>query len=114
MADRGEDGLPVVLVLDEINRTDLSRMFGEAFSLLENRGSSVVLPGIDPGGNPVELRLPDDLYVIGTMNLIDQSVEQMDFALRRRFLWRPCGFEPGPIVDVNRERWPDYAPKRSL
>lgn len=112
MADRGEDGLPVVLVLDEINRTDLSRMFGEAFSLLENRGSSAVLPGIDPGGNPVELRLPDDLYVIGTMNLIDQSVEQMDFALRRRFLWRPCGFEPGPIIDVNRERWPDYAPKR--
>ncbi|MGV1048180.1 MAG: AAA family ATPase [Solirubrobacterales bacterium] len=112
MADRGEDGLPVVLVLDEINRTDLSRMFGEAFSLLESRGSSAVLPGIDPGGNPVELRLPDDLYVIGTMNLIDQSVEQMDFALRRRFLWRPCGFEPGPIIDVNRERWPDYAPKR--
>jgi 5-methylcytosine-specific restriction protein B len=112
MADHGEDGLPVVLVLDEINRTDLSRMFGEAFSLLENRGSSAVLPGIDPGGNPVEMRLPEDLYVIGTMNLIDQSVEQMDFALRRRFLWRPCGFEPGPIVDVNRERWPDYAPKR--
>lgn len=112
MADRGEDGLPVVLVLDEINRTDLSRMFGEAFSLLENRGSSAVLPGIDAGSVPVELSLPDDLYVIGTMNLIDQSVEQMDFALRRRFLWRPCGFEQGPIVDVNRERWSDYAPKR--
>ncbi len=112
MANRGKDGLPVVLVLDEINRTDLSRMFGEAFSLLENRGSFAVLPGIDPGGNPVELSLPDDLYVIGTMNLIDQSVEQMDFALRRRFLWRPCGFEPGPIVDVNRERWSDYAPRR--
>jgi len=112
MAARGEDGLPVVLVLDEINRTDLSRMFGEAFSLLENRGSSAVLPGIDADSDPVELSLPDDLYVIGTMNLIDQSVEQMDFALRRRFLWRPCGFEPGPIVDVNRERWPEYAPKR--
>lgn len=112
MDNRGDDGLPVVLVLDEINRTDLSRMFGEAFSLLENRGSSAVLPGIDAGGDPVELALPDDLYVIGTMNLIDQSVEQMDFALRRRFLWRPCGFEPGPIVDVNRERWSDYAPRR--
>jgi 5-methylcytosine-specific restriction protein B len=112
MADRAEDGLPVVLVLDEINRTDLSRMFGEAFSLLEKRGSAAVLPGIDPGGDPVELTLPDDLYVIGTMNLIDQSVEQMDFALRRRFLWRPCSFEPGPIVDVNRERWSDYAPRR--
>jgi len=112
MANRGDDGLPVVLVLDEINRTDLSRMFGEAFSLLENRGSSAVLPGIDAGSNPVELSLPNDLYVIGTMNLIDQSVEQMDFALRRRFLWRPCSFEPGPIIDVNRERWSEYAPKR--
>jgi 5-methylcytosine-specific restriction enzyme B len=112
MASRGDDGLPVVLVLDEINRTDLSRMFGEAFSLLENRGSSAVLPGIDADSDPVELSLPDDLYVIGTMNLIDQSVEQMDFALRRRFLWRPCDFERGPIVDVNRARWSDYAPKR--
>lgn len=112
MAKRDEDGLPVVLVLDEINRTDLSRMFGEAFSLLENRDSPAVLPGIDAGSDSVKLRLPDDLFVIGTMNLIDQSVEQMDFALRRRFLWRPCGFEQGPIVDVNRERWPDYAPRR--
>lgn len=112
MRARGDDALPVVLVLDEINRTDLSRMFGEAFSLLENRGSSAVLPGINAGEEPVELSLPDDLYVIGTMNLIDQSVEQMDFALRRRFFWRPCGFERGPIVDVNRERWPKYAPSK--
>lgn len=110
---RGDaNGLPVVLVLDEINRTDLSRMFGEAFSLLENRRSSAVLPGINPDEEPVTLSLPDDLYVIGTMNLIDQSVEQMDFALRRRFFWRPCGFERGPIVDVNRERWSEYAPTR--
>lgn len=112
MAARRERKLPVVLVLDEINRTDLSRMFGEAFSLLENRGSSVVLPGIDIGNEPVHLSLPDDLYVIGTMNLIDQSVEQMDFALRRRFSWRPCGFEQAPIIEVNRERWPLHAPKR--
>jgi 5-methylcytosine-specific restriction protein B len=112
MANRGDDALPVVLVLDEINRTDLSRMFGEAFSLLENRGSSAVLPGINAGEDPVKLSLPDDLYVIGTMNLIDQSVEQMDFALRRRFFWRPCGFERGPIIDVNRERWPEYAPSK--
>jgi 5-methylcytosine-specific restriction enzyme B len=112
MAERDDDALPVVLVLDEINRTDLSRMFGEAFSLLENRDTKVVLPGVNSGEEPVELSLPDDLFVIGTMNLIDQSVEQMDFALRRRFFWRPCGFERGPIVDVNRERWSLYAPKK--
>lgn len=112
MAERGEDALPVVLVLDEINRTDLSRMFGEAFSLLENRGSSAVLPGINAGEEPLELGLPKDLYVIGTMNLIDQSVEQMDFALRRRFFWRLCGFERGPIVEVNRDRWSACAPSK--
>lgn len=107
-----EDGLPVVLVLDEINRTDLSRMFGEAFSLLENRERPARLPGINPDDEPEELELPDDLYVIGTMNLIDQSVDELDFALRRRFYWRPCRFERGPIVDVNRERWPEEAPTR--
>jgi len=112
MAERGEDSLPVVLVLDEINRTDLSRMFGEAFSLLESRGNSAVLPGINAGEEPVELTLPADLYLIGTMNLIDQSVEQMDFALRRRFFWRLCGFERGPIIDVNRDRWSAYAPSK--
>ncbi|MFN8162429.1 MAG: AAA family ATPase [Solirubrobacterales bacterium] len=108
----GDDVLPVVLVLDEINRTDLSRMFGEAFSLLENRSSAAVLPGINAGEEPVALSLPDDLYLIGTMNLIDQSVEQMDFALRRRFFWRLCGFERGPIIDVNRERWSTFAPRK--
>jgi 5-methylcytosine-specific restriction protein B len=106
MAERSaDDALPVVLVLDEINRSDLSRMFGEAFSLLENRGTTVVLPGVDVDADPVELRLPQDLYVIGTMNLIDQSVEQLDFALRRRFFWRSCGFQREAIIAVNRERW---------
>ena len=63
-------------------------------------------------GEAATLRLPDDLFVIGTMNLIDQSVEQLDFALRRRFFWRRCDFEREPIVEVNRERWSAYAPRR--
>jgi len=107
-----EDRLPVILVLDEINRTDLSRLFGEAFSLLENRDTPALLPGFEAGDAPQELRLPDTLFVIGTMNLIDQSVEELDFALRRRFLWRPAGFDPTPIIDVNEQRWPTYAPTK--
>lgn len=105
-----EERLPVVLVLDEINRTDLSRLFGEAFSLLENRDAPVVLPGLDEKGRARELALPESLFVIGTMNLIDQSVEELDFALRRRFFWRPAAFEPAPIVEVNQRRWAWYAP----
>jgi 5-methylcytosine-specific restriction protein B len=104
--------LPTVLVLDEINRTDLSRLFGEAFSLLENRDAPAMLPGIDPGDEPVELALPKDLFVIGTMNLIDQSIEELDFALRRRFFWRPAGFDPVPVVTVNEQRWAEHAPSK--
>jgi 5-methylcytosine-specific restriction enzyme B len=107
-----DERLPVILVLDEINRTDLSRLFGEAFSLLENRDKPVLLPGFDPGDEPQELALPENLFVIGTMNLIDQSVEELDFALRRRFFWRPAGFEPDPIIEVNEQRWAKHAPAK--
>jgi len=96
--------LPWVLILDEINRTDLSRLLGEAFSALDDRGAAIELPSV--GGHRVDaLKLPDDLYVIGTMNLIDQSVEQFDFALRRRFLWLWSGFRAEMIPQVLRERW---------
>lgn len=111
-AEPAETRLPTVLVLDEINRADLSRLFGEAFSLLENRDQRLELPGVDDHGAAATLALPADLYVIGTMNLIDQSVEEIDFALRRRFLWRPVGFDPDAIVEVNEQRWSSEAPPR--
>lgn len=101
----GEPKLPWVLVLDELNRADLSRVFGEAFSVLEDRDQTVDLPGTEPGEKPRSIALPERLYVIGTMNLIDQSLEQIDFALRRRFLWRRVGFERSRLTDVLQERW---------
>ena len=88
-----------------MNRADLSRVFGEAFSVLEDRHSPVELVGLEEGQPPVELRLPNSLYLIGTMNLIDQSLEQVDFALRRRFLWRWSGFDAQRLRDVLAERW---------
>ncbi len=97
--------LPWVLILDELNRTDVSRLFGEAFSLLENRAESVDLPVLDADGQRRSIRLPEELYVIGTMNLIDQSVEQLDFALRRRFLWIRSGFVEEAIPEVVGEAW---------
>ena len=92
------DRLPHVLILDEMNRTDLSRLLGECFSLLEDRNEPVHLPGIGQDGSAMQLRIPDDLFVIGTMNLIDQSIEQIDFALRRRFLWLLCPFDAEALV----------------
>lgn len=97
--------LPHVLILDEINRTDLSRMLGECFSLLEDRNEPIELPGRDGCGKAMTLRIPSDLYVIGTMNLIDQSIEQVDFALRRRFLWVLCPFDPEALVAAIESMW---------
>lgn len=99
--------LPGVLVLDEMNRTNLSEMLGEAFSLLERdkRGEERSLPGFDANQDPDVLVIPEDLYVIGTMNEIDQSIETLDFALRRRFLWRECPFERDTLLEIVADRW---------
>ena len=99
--------LPHVLILDEMNRTDLSRMLGECFSLLEDRNQAIELPARDGDGAAMKLRIPDDLFVIGTMNLIDQSIEQIDFALRRRFLWLLCPFDAEALVDAAEAQWRD-------
>lgn len=100
-------GLPYVLILDEMNRADLSKVLGECFSLMEDRESAVLLAGQD--GQPYPLTVPENLYIIGTMNLIDQSLEQVDFALRRRFLWFFRGFDRNNLVTLLKgkwERWP--------
>ena len=102
--------LPHVLILDEMNRTDLSRMLGECFSLLEDRNETIELPARDGDGAAMKLRIPDDLFVIGTMNLIDQSIEQIDFALRRRFLWLLCPFDAEALVGAAEARWRDLKP----
>ncbi len=94
-----------MLLLDEMNRVDLSRLLGECFAALEDRDAEVDLPALDPGGGVRTLRIPADLHFIGTLNLIDQSVEQLDFALRRRFLWLHCGFRAEVIPDVIEQRW---------
>lgn len=101
----GEEQLPWVLILDELNRADLSRVLGEAFSVLEDRTTPVELPGTEPDKPFAVIRFPDQLYVIGTMNLIDQSLEQVDFALRRRFLWQRSGFDRQRLTEVLPELW---------
>lgn len=107
MNRQGQPGerLPHVVLLDEMNRTDLSRMLGECFSLLEDRNEQIVLAGKNDDGSQATLTIPNDLYVIGTMNLIDQSVEQIDFALRRRFLWIPAHYDPDALVAIAQTKW---------
>jgi 5-methylcytosine-specific restriction protein B len=103
-AESAEDRrVPMVLILDEMNRADLGKVLGECFSLMEDRDTDVRLGGHDEMARKV--RLPPNLYVIGTMNLIDQSLEHVDFALRRRFLWFPRGFSREDLTAVSKKRW---------
>lgn len=93
---------PYFFVIDEINRTDLSRVFGELMYCLEYRGYE---GRIKTQYSELESKetntifyedkkgehwffIPNNVYIIGTMNTIDRSIESFDFALRRRFLWQ--------------------------
>lgn len=93
------DPLPHILILDEINRTDISRLFGELFSALEYRNKKIKLSIGD-----LEIALPVNLYFIGTMNEIDFSLERIDFALRRRFLWQFKGFDRGILWNMIQQK----------
>jgi 5-methylcytosine-specific restriction protein B len=72
-------GGPCVLIIDEINRANLSRVFGELMYLLEYRDREVPLAA---GGR---FRIPENVRIIGTMNTADRSIALVDHALRRRF-----------------------------
>jgi 5-methylcytosine-specific restriction endonuclease McrBC GTP-binding regulatory subunit McrB len=102
-------------IIDEINRADLSRVFGEAFSLLEEsyRGELIETQYSYITGN--KFTIPENIYIIGTMNDVDRSVESMDFALRRRFAWREISAKDSEsIIDVADidQQWKVEAKKR--
>jgi len=75
-----QDGSPCVLIIDEINRANLSRVFGELMYLLEYRDKLIPL-----AGEETLFGIPRNVYVIGTMNTADRSIAVVDHALRRRF-----------------------------
>lgn len=78
-------GVPHVLIIDEINRANLPRVFGELLFLLEYRNKSV-----RTAYRPDEpFELPKNLFFIGTMNTADRSIAMIDAALRRRFHFIP-------------------------
>jgi 5-methylcytosine-specific restriction protein B len=77
---REVDPAPAVLVIDEFNRADLARVFGELMLLLEYREESVALAA---GG--ARFSIPANVLIIATMNTADRSIALVDNALRRRF-----------------------------
>ncbi|MDM1050148.1 AAA family ATPase [Sphingobacterium hotanense] len=75
---------PYVLIIDEINRANLSAVLGELIYALEYRDESFKSMYANQSGN-YDITIPSNLYIIGTMNTADKSVGHMDYALRRRF-----------------------------
>ena len=76
-----------VFVIDEINRGNLSKIFGELMMLVEpdKRGSEFAIPLAYASDSSDKFYIPENLYLIGTMNTADRSLAMVDYALRRRF-----------------------------
>jgi 5-methylcytosine-specific restriction protein B len=105
-----------VMLIDEINRGNMSRIFGELLYLLEYRDKTLTLPSSDdeeatPVGAPGEFSIPDNVYIIATMNTADRSLAQLDYALRRRFYFyrlSPVSRDAAPVLEawLTAQRYP--------
>lgn len=96
---RQHTGDAFVLIIDEINRGNLAKVFGELYFLLEYRDETIeLLYGDD------DFSLPKNVFIIGTMNTADRSIALVDAAMRRRFSFLPLHPSEEPTRDVLR-RW---------
>jgi 5-methylcytosine-specific restriction protein B len=113
LVDRARDdtATPYVLVIDEINRANLAKVFGELYFLLEYRDEAIdLLYAADELG----FTLPKNVFLIGTMNTADRSIALVDAAMRRRFAFvalHPSEEPTASMLDrwLEREHRPDTA-----
>jgi nucleoside-triphosphatase THEP1 len=93
-----------VLIVDEINRANLPAVLGELIYALEYRGEAVQSPYKNPDSSDddsTEIILPENLYIIGTMNTADRSIGRVDYAIRRRFIFHSMYSNIDVIHDKN-------------
>ena len=100
-AEKDPDG-KYFLVIDEINRGNLAKVFGELYFLLEYRETPLKL--MYQEGEESTFTMPDNLYIVGTMNTADRSIALVDLALRRRFAFVDFSMNEEPIKGLLR-RW---------
>ena len=93
---RTRPDVPHVLIIDEINRGNLAKVFGELYFLLEYRNASIRLQY-----SPSEpFSLPSNIFIIGTMNTADRTIALVDTAIRRRFAFVELHPDEEPIRDL--------------
>lgn len=96
---QSDPGSSYVFVIDEVNRGNLAKVFGEVFSLIEvnKRGIEHAIPLTYATDGTQRFYVPENLYLIGLMNTADRSIAMVDYALRRRFAFinlEPAFAEP--------------------
>ena len=102
---RAERGANHYLVIDEINRGNLAKVFGELYYLLEYRDREMRLQYSEE-----PFSLPENLHIIGTMNTADRSIALVDLALRRRFYFVEFHPDRPPIRGLLRRYLRDQSP----
>ena len=105
---REEPGAKHFLIIDEINRGNISKVFGELYFLLEYRDKKIRMLYQQDGED--DFSLPPNLYIIGTMNTADRSIALVDLALRRRFYFIEFHPDTDPVKSVLRKWLTKNAP----